>query len=427
MIYYQLLRLRHRRNTLKILYTRPTLVFYRFVLHFWGPFVRIIYKLCGVGVNNVPRRGPFVVCANHSHLLDPFFIGKLIGRPVFQIASDEVFRKPVLRWFMWEMGAFPRQKGSAAVGALRHAMDLVRKGFPLVIYPEGGRNWDGETLPSIEATARLVKRLGVPLVTVVSKGNYIAWPRWAENRRKSRIYLHFSKPVTFDRSTPDEVICAHIAKGIYNNDNYTEVEKIKGRDPAKGLHRLLWRCPGCRSIDVLEERDGNRVCCVRCSREWEVDLRCRMREKGSSEWRAIKEYSDLMFREDEILPIPGGACPGLEPGEKLFLESKRVTLYHEPVYPALNKVGDGKLLLTDRKLVFVPEGGGDATSIEFRRILGRSTEKSDFFQVVFAKEKDDMDAGTDIARFEMHEESCLKWQLIYDYVRRASGRSARKG
>lgn len=426
MIYYLLLRVRHRRKTLKILYTRPTLVFYWFILIFLGPFVKIFYKLRGVGVRNVPRRGPFVLCANHSHLLDPFFIGALIGRPIFQIASDEFFRKPFLRWFMWEMGAFPRQKGSAAVGALRHAMDLVRKGFPLVIYPEGGRNWDGETLPSIESTARLVKRLGVPLVTVVSKGNYIAWPRWATNRRKSRIHIYFSEPVTFDRDTPDGEVIAHIENGIYNNDNYTEVEKVKGRDPAKGLPRLLWRCPECRSVDALEERGGSLVGCVRCTREWEVDLRCRMREKGSPEWRAIKEYSDLTFREDEVLPVPDGTCPGLEPGERLFLESKRVTLYHEPAYPTLDKVGDGRLFLTDRRLVFAPEGGGDALSIEFKRILGRSTEKSTFFQVVFAEDTEDIDGGIDIARFEMHGESCLKWQLYYDYVRRVSGRSTEK-
>jgi 1-acyl-sn-glycerol-3-phosphate acyltransferase len=384
------------------------------------PLVVRVFKLRAVGLENLPKTGAYLICANHSHLLDPFFVGGFVMRPVYQMASNEFFRRPLQARFMRAMGAFPRRKGSPHLKSIRYAIETVRSGIPLVIYPEGGRNWDGETLPSISSTAKLVKLLKVPLVTVVSKGNYLAWPRWADRRRRSPITIHYSEPVLFGEDASEKEIIRHIEKGIYNNDNYTPVPKIKGKDPARGLPRLLWRCPACRTLDALAEKDGSRIECGSCGKVWEVNLRCFMREEGGRTWRAVKEYSDLMFREDEVLPLkdPGSGLPERRPGERVYLRSRRVTLYREPLYPRIEKVGTGTLFLTDRGLVFVTEGNGDggagsgALSYDFAAILGRSTEKNTLFQIVLEK---------DIARFRMHGESCYKWELFYDFVRKRSG------
>jgi 1-acyl-sn-glycerol-3-phosphate acyltransferase len=394
------------------LFKTPKLLFYNLMLATISRPVIRIFKLRGVGLENVPKKGPCVICANHSHLLDPFFIGALIGRPLFQMASNEFFRKPLLRRFMWAMGAFPRKKGVSDPKSIKYAIRLVKKGHPLIIYPEGGRNWDGETLPIIRSTAKLVKLLEVPLVTVVSKGNYLAWPRWASKRRKSTITVHFSKPMSFEKDSDDEEVVARIEKGIYNNDNYTEIGRIEGKDPARGLPRLLWRCPACRAIEGLAEKDGISIRCSSCGKEWEASLQCAMRERGSRTWRAIKEYADLMFRAEEIVPIPDPGCPGLAAGERVFLASRRVTLFHEPRFPKLERVGGGRLFLTDGRLVFVPGNGAEARSFRFDAILGRSTEKNTFFQIVLRD---------DIARFQMNEESCYKWEIVYDYVRNKAG------
>lgn len=394
------------------LFKLPRLYWNRLVLWGFQPFYIRYFKLKAVGLENVPKEGSCLIVANHSHLLDPFFIGALIRRPVFQMASNEFFRKPLVRQFMWAMGAFPRKKGFTDFKSIKHAIHIVREGHPLVIYPEGGRNWDGETLPILRSIAKLVKLLGVPLVTVVSKGNYIAYPRWADKRRKSPIVIHYSKPVLFGRKSTDDEIIEYMRKGIYNNDNYTAIKRIGGKNPARGLWRLLWRCPGCRAIDALREKDGRFLCCAECGKRYEVDLRCNMREEGNGTWRAVKEYSDMMFREEEITPLVNERELELTQDEQIYLRSKRVELLHEPVYPNLEKEGDGILYLTDRRLIFENEDSGDITSYTFELIRGRSTERNNIFQVILED---------DIARFIMSKESCYKWEVVYDHIRRRGG------
>ena len=393
------------------LFKTPKLYFYRFVLLVVQPFYVKYFRLRAVGLENLPDKGPYLIVANHSHLLDPFFIGALIRKPVFQMASNEFFRKPLVRRFMWAMGAFPRKKGFVDFKSIKYAINIVKKGYPLVIYPEGGRNWDGETLPILKSTAKLVKLLNVPLVTVVSRGNYLAYPRWADRRRKSPITIYYSKPVQFDRKTPDEEIIDYIQKGIYNNDNYTKVEYIKGKDPAVGLPRLLWRCPECRTIDALREIDSRHIKCMHCGKTWEVNLNCFMREDDKDEWKAIKEFSDQMFKEEEIVPIEVDEKLPLNEGEKIYLKSKKVSLYHEPYYPKLEKVSDGTLFLTSRRLIFLQDDG-KVLSYNFSDIRGNSTERNYIFQIVL----DD-----DIARFEMRNESCYKWEIFYRYIRKKEG------
>jgi hypothetical protein len=94
------------------------------------------------------------------------------------------------------------------------------------------------------------------------------------------------------------------------------------------------------------------------------------------------------------------------------MKSKTLTLLHEPEYPKLEEVGNGILYLTDRKLIFCQQDNNSQISYPFENIRGKSTERNNIFQLVLED---------DIARFEMHSESCYKWEVVYDYIRRRGG------
>jgi len=301
----------------------------------------------------------------------------------------------------------------------------VKRGGWCVIFPEGGMNWDGKSLPVLPAVSKLIKVLNVPVVPVVIKGNYLAFPRWANKRRKCPITLHFSKPITFDKEMPDEDITDWVQKAIDNNDNYTKVEWIKGKRPAEELTRLLWRCPECRALEGLQERNGNELVCTQCGKEWDVNLHCNIREQGANVWKPIKEYADLMVREEEIVPIDHGFDDYLENEEQVFLQSGKAVLYQQLKYPRFNKIESGKLLLTDRGLLFISKTGGKSIRYSFTNLHGRSIIDNTIFQIKYwfnpGLVMDGGDINPHTIWFEMRGESCLKWEIYYDYVfRKAS-------
>ncbi|KPJ86563.1 MAG: hypothetical protein AMS17_11920, partial [Spirochaetes bacterium DG_61] len=55
----------------------PKLYWNRLVLWGFQPFYIRYFKLEAVGLENLPKDSPYLMVANHSHLLDPFFIGGL--------------------------------------------------------------------------------------------------------------------------------------------------------------------------------------------------------------------------------------------------------------------------------------------------------------------------------------------------------------
>jgi 1-acyl-sn-glycerol-3-phosphate acyltransferase len=145
---------------------------------------------------------------------------------------------------------------------MKYMFKIIRLGYPLAIYPEGEQNWDGQTLPILRSTAKLIKFLNLPVVTVLSTGNYLACPRWANKRRKCPVTIQFAKPIIFDRKRTDAEIINVIQKAIDNNDNYTKIKQIRGRRPVDVLTRLLWRCPICRKIEGLAEARGKSLYCT---------------------------------------------------------------------------------------------------------------------------------------------------------------------
>jgi hypothetical protein len=96
----------------------------------------------------------------------------------------------------------------------------------------------------------------------------------------------------------------------------------------------------------------------------------------------------------------------------VYLQSGDIELFYEPRYPKLKKLADGRLYLTNKGLVFVRSDNQNSIRYPFEKIVGRSTEKNFIFQIGFKnQEKKD-----EIARFEMPEESCLKWEIFFDLV-----------
>lgn len=108
----------------------------------WHIWFRLEFR----GKENVPKNGPFVFCSNHVSGLDPTIV--CLGVPprikLRFIGKVELFKNPFLRiLFEKGLGCFPIERGSADMGALDKAINIVKDGGALAIFPEGTRSKDG--------------------------------------------------------------------------------------------------------------------------------------------------------------------------------------------------------------------------------------------------------------------------------------------
>jgi 1-acyl-sn-glycerol-3-phosphate acyltransferase len=138
------------------------------------PFVKVGFRLRARGTDNLPEGG-FVLAANHTSNFDPWPLGIPLfpRRQLRFMAKSELFN-PILKPILVGGGAFPVRRGEADVDAINRAVELVRDGQIVVMFPEGTRRKKG-LRKKYEArahtgTARIALTANVPLVPAAIKG-----------------------------------------------------------------------------------------------------------------------------------------------------------------------------------------------------------------------------------------------------------------
>jgi 1-acyl-sn-glycerol-3-phosphate acyltransferase len=162
------------------------------------------------GLENVPRQGPLVVCANHFATLDPPMVPAYLPRAdTWNMAKSEYFRKPLMRWIFTRYHAFPVVRHSADRAALRRAFDLLKAGEVLIIYPEGTRIESGELATPEPGAGFIAQKAGCPVLPVALTGTRECLPKGARWPRRVPVTLRFGKPFLLPQRRPNGERISH--------------------------------------------------------------------------------------------------------------------------------------------------------------------------------------------------------------------------
>lgn len=120
------------------------------------------------GLEHLPREGPVLVVCNHVSVADPIVL-MAAARPrrTAMMAKSELFRNPLLGWYLRGVRAFPIRRGCADVGAVRTACRLLDEGHCVVVFPEGRVTRSGLMRPGYPGAGMLALRPGVVTVPAV--------------------------------------------------------------------------------------------------------------------------------------------------------------------------------------------------------------------------------------------------------------------
>ena len=139
---------------------------YRFLYTLLYPIFHFLYGLKPIHRERIPE-GPLLVCANHSMLTDPFFIGFSFGKKKHLrfMAKIELMRVPILGAILNAIGVFGVDRGKADINSIKTALRILKDGGIVGIFPEGTRKKE-DSNEAKKGAIMLAAKTGAPILPV---------------------------------------------------------------------------------------------------------------------------------------------------------------------------------------------------------------------------------------------------------------------
>jgi 1-acyl-sn-glycerol-3-phosphate acyltransferase len=211
------------------------------------PLVRGWGRLEVAGLEALPEHGPVLLAGNHDSKLDPVSIG-VAARPRRQIralAKSSLWSKPGLGVILNGMGQIPIDRGAGDAHALDRAIDELRGGACVGVFPEGtiSRGWELRPRSGIGRLALAVPKATLVCVTVSGAVDFVRFPK------RPRVRVEFFLPAG-GQPAPGEDAAAISARLL---------AELRERRPivAGGRRRTSakWRAEGARRSAQTEAAD----------------------------------------------------------------------------------------------------------------------------------------------------------------------------
>lgn len=213
------------------------------------------------------EKKPYLILSNHLGILDPFFVGSSFSRPIYYIASADLFSTKYGKIINYLVKPIPKNKNVKEMGPIKDCVRIAKEGGTVGIFPEGNRSFDGNLCHIDEAIAKLAKLMKVDIVLYNLVGVYGIDPRWGLKGRRGKSYGYvreiISKEDVANLSTTE--LYNRIIAGLTVPQIPTNV-RYKSRKRAECLERILYVCPVCGKIQTIYSHK-NMVKCTHCNLE----------------------------------------------------------------------------------------------------------------------------------------------------------------
>ncbi len=156
---------------------------------------KLLWRISFEGLENVPATGPFVLAPVHRSWIDFGLVSAVTRRRMGYMGKESLWKNKAMGSLITVLGAYPVNRGAPDREALRRTLDILEKGVPLVLFPEGTRR-NGPVIEHLhEGAAFVASRAGVPLVPVGIGGSERALPRGKALPRPVKIHVIVGAPI----------------------------------------------------------------------------------------------------------------------------------------------------------------------------------------------------------------------------------------
>lgn len=241
-------------------------VFRNLLSVFLSPYSSAKYGIKVEKFKNQEKR-PYLILFNHQTAFDQFFVGMAFKRPVYYLATEDIFSNGwVSSLIKYLVEPIPIKKQTTDLKAIMTCIRVAKEGGSIAIAPEGNRTYSGKTVYMSPSIAPLARKLGMPIALFRIEGGYGVQPRWSDVVRKGKMRAYVSRviyPEEYKEMTDDQLfeeikgeldINEAVADGIFAHKKLAEY-----------LERTMYTCPFC-GLSELESSDDI-ITCKKCNRK----------------------------------------------------------------------------------------------------------------------------------------------------------------
>ena len=248
------------------------------------------------GMEKVGKQ-PCLILMNHSSFTDmKLAFGIFYPRRMGFVTSTDGFigiLGPLMRW----LGCIPTQKFVSDISLIRDMEYMLKKKkASVVMYPEASYSFDGTATPLPRRMGVLLKKLGVPVVTVITQGAFARDPLYNMLQlRKVKVSAHVKclfTPEELKEKSVAELDAALDEAFSFDNFAWQRDNGVVIDSPtrADGLHRILYKCPHCGTEGNMEGK-GITLTCRSCGKAWDMDELGQMHaQEGETEFPHIPDW-----------------------------------------------------------------------------------------------------------------------------------------
>lgn len=305
------------------------------------------------------QKGPFLVLGNHSSPIDfLFYCGSIYPKKITFVVASNMYYTKLYGTFIKMYHCISKRQFTADFNCIKMIKRYLDSGTSVLLFPEGRVTIDGTTGDISPTIGKLVKWLNYPVVTGVTDGGYVSRPKWGK-ARNVKVRLKVEQIMSADdiKNMTQEEIYKVIKVRLQHNDNQVVIDngwKIKGRNIAEGLEKVLYKCPKC-GAEFQNVTKGDFMTCKTCGNSVQYcrDGRLRAADDGSKCFELINEWNEFQ-RKDLRRQIED---------ENFALTDRVRFVLSKPSIGQFSDEGEGVLSVSKEGIVY---NGDNKTSYSFK-------------------------------------------------------------
>jgi 1-acyl-sn-glycerol-3-phosphate acyltransferase len=131
---------------------------------------RVLFGFRVTGRERVPISGAVIIASNHVSYCDPPVVGSAVPREVYFLAKEELFRNKAFGWLIRQYNAIALRRAVGDIGAVKKAVELLKQGRAILMFPEGTRSLSGRLLKPKPGVGLIACMAGAPIVPAYVTG-----------------------------------------------------------------------------------------------------------------------------------------------------------------------------------------------------------------------------------------------------------------